>query len=973
MSDLTLADFSVYFRAVHGFPPFAWQVRLLDRVVRDGRWPALVDLPTGSGKTACIDIALFHLALDRGATAPRRIVLVVDRRTVVDQSHERAEVIAAALKRPGNPVVQCMAERLRALVGSDLESTDPLWVAQLRGGMPRDDAWARRPDQAVVALSTVDQVGSRLLFRGYGVSEGMRPIHAGLVGNDTLFLLDEVHLAQPFHETLRAVGRYRAGRQSSLPDRWQVVAMSATPTGAPPEGGLFRLEESDRTDDVLARRLRARKPAEIVPEIKVTGSPEQRRETFAQSCVAKAISYSAPGKTIAIVVNRVDTARRAFAGVRRAIPNASAYLVTGRMRAIDRNDRDDALRGVARSGRARDPDAPPVFVIATQCIEAGADFDFDALVTECASLDALRQRLGRLNRLGEAETSPAAILARADAVGDDADDLVYGAALAATWRWLGEAVRDFGIDAMNASLPDRERLLTLVASSACAPTMLPSHLDTWVQTRPTPFPDPEVALWLHGIERPSEPDVQVVWRADVDDELLAAARTGDKQSMRALLAMIEACAPVGLEAMSVPAYAVRAWLAGDAPADVADVEGGGAPTEGDAQSAGRLAFDWRGDESVVIEASDVRGGHTLIVPVGYGGITDGSWDPTSKVVVTDLAHRARWLQHRRPTLRMHASISLAPFLGLAAALDESSGEERTDRDRVSSWLEATEEVVIDDEAPVDARALAEIVTALRGKKKRWTIIRVERPAIGATASVELIVVGKVSRSDIAAEDDGASHTGCEVSLDAHMRGVADWAKGFSERCGLSAAMVEDLVLAGRWHDAGKADVRFQRMLRGGASLLAEDAEPLAKSSIVVGDVGARRRAQERAGYPRGARHELSSVTLLEEQSALLDQAHDRDLVLHLVASHHGWCRPFAPVVVDKEPVDIVLAMDGKDVKVSSAHGLSRLDAGVADRFWALVRRYGWFGLAWLEAILRLADHRRSEEEQREGIKSGGGT
>ncbi|MFT3769148.1 MAG: hypothetical protein QM820_27220 [Minicystis sp.] len=155
------------------------------------------------------------------------------------------------------------------------------------------------------------------------------------------------------------------------------------------------------------------------------------------------------------------------------------------------------------------------------------------------------------------------------------------------------------------------------------------------------------------------------------------------------------------------------------------------------------------------------------------------------------------------------------------------------------------------------------------------------------------------------------------------------------------------------------------MLHGGSAFKAEVAtEPLAKSRIVVADRAARDKARERSGYPRGARHELSSVALLKAHAPLLDQAHDKDLVLHLVASHHGWCRPFAPVAPDHEPVELSLDTGDTVVRTSSDHGLARLDSGVAERFWRLVERYGWFGLAWLESILRLADHRRSEEEQR---------
>src|SRR5690606_25816001 len=116
-----------------------------------------------------------------------------------------------------------------------------------------------------------------------------------------------------------------------------------------------------------------------------------------------------------------------------------------------------------------------------QCLEVGADFDFDGLVTECAPLDALRQRFGRLNRLGKQPGVTAAVIAwRGDV--DAGDDPIYGPGLAATWHWLrslGEVV-DFGIDA----LPTPPNPAALLSPKPDAPILMPAYLDAWCQRDP---------------------------------------------------------------------------------------------------------------------------------------------------------------------------------------------------------------------------------------------------------------------------------------------------------------------------------------------------------------------------------------------------------------------------------------------------------------------------------------------------------
>ncbi|HEX7096306.1 MAG TPA: hypothetical protein VF183_10515, partial [Acidimicrobiales bacterium] len=63
---LSLDDFREFFAEVWGrsnndgesVTPFPWQLDLLQQVHEERRWPDLIDLPTGSGKTSVIDIAI---------------------------------------------------------------------------------------------------------------------------------------------------------------------------------------------------------------------------------------------------------------------------------------------------------------------------------------------------------------------------------------------------------------------------------------------------------------------------------------------------------------------------------------------------------------------------------------------------------------------------------------------------------------------------------------------------------------------------------------------------------------------------------------------------------------------------------------------------------------------------------------------------------------------------------------------------
>ena len=662
-AELNHADFASFFAALWGEQavPFAWQSALAERVLDASRdpaamsargpappgahgprpWPDAIALPTGAGKTACLDIAVFALAAQaprlgsgRAMTAPRRIFFVVDRRIIVDEAHDRAGRLARKLEEAEDGILKTVADRLRHLAdggGTGLGDGRPLAVHSLRGGMYRSEAWARNPLQPTIVASTVDQIGSRLLFRAYGRRPGTWPVYAGLIANDSLILLDEAHCAQPFLQTLRAVARLRTWAEAPLGRGFQPVVMSATPPRGAKDVFRDRSGEGRDPSHPLGRRQLASKPASLRIAAKARGEKATRE-------LAKELADAARGlltderRTIVVFANRVATARETK---RLLAPEVRTVLLTGRMRPVDKDVVAVRLKELdLHSNRSVQRNLEnPVIVVATQTLEVGADLDFDGLVTECASLDALRQRFGRLNRMGRGVKSRAVIVIRADQANPkrgEEDDPIYGKALTDTWRWLADGkdtddAADFGIAAMNERLKRQGDLAELNAPTASAPVMLPAHVDCWAQTAPVPRPSPDVAPFLRGPWQ-GAPDVQVCWRADLD----LSSEEGQDRAIETLFL----CPPSSGEMLPVPIGWFRRWLAGaedeedssaDVPhADESDGEGTETTFEGKAGAgAAGLVIRWRGSRTrtkdITAKPVDVRPGEVIVIPTSHPG------------------------------------------------------------------------------------------------------------------------------------------------------------------------------------------------------------------------------------------------------------------------------------------------------------------------------------------------------------------
>lgn len=947
-----------------GETPFPWQVELLRRF-RAGIIDRFLDLPTGLGKTSVI--AIWVVARAMGARLPMRLVYVVDRRAVVDQSTRVAEGVRRW--------VQSCPE---AKTGLGLNG-GALPISTLRGRFQDNREWLEDPGAPAIIVGTVDMIGSRLLFEGYGVSRKMRPYHAALLGCDSLVVLDEAHLVPPFEHLLEAVanGGARFGPRESASAMevppLRLLALSATgrePGGA---GQTFQLAPADHQHPEVRRRLRGRKRLHL-REL----SPKADLGQALADEAWRLVGGDAPGTCVVFGSSRavvekakaiVDKLAKPPKGGKR--PLVDTELLVGSRR---EHERELALRRLRAlgflAGEAQDDEeaapeedgdepATSAVLFATSAGEVGVDLDAVHMVCDLVAWERMVQRLGRVNRRGRFDADVVVMVPI-----EDKEPAVLpgeGDVLASSVRAVLEVLpRSDGAEALDASIAallelkqraqDDASLGEMVRAATTPEPLRPELtrplLDAWAMTSLIEHPGrPEVGPWIRGWLKNDPPQSEIVWRTHIPPFVAGAKK------QKELNDFFEAAPPHLSERLQTETARVVKWL--DARAKRLLAKGGSKvtiPAAGEDRSepeaedeaddvAGASDTDTADAEPASIDAEEVeRDGRGAAEPARDAASLAIVVLNTAREVVAAytldslralLDHVGRRKEFER-TLAGSTLVIDAAMGGLSdGLLSDAADEAPPTLDGADGWAEAVQSSKARPRITFRVKATDQLVAAA-SKDRNWHQRYHCALRTSPSGDVSSWLVVDKWREDTTTGNDGAA--GPPQLLDEHLDWTGQRAAALASRLRLDVGSGRVLEFAARLHDAGKAAERWQRAFRAKRDgIYAKTRGPIDQKLL------------------DGYRHELGSladVVAHEGYAALSDE--ERELALHIVAAHHGYARP-------------VISTSGMDGAPPSA--VEDLAREVALRFARLERQWGPWGLAWWESLLRAADQQASRANE----------
>jgi CRISPR-associated endonuclease/helicase Cas3 len=482
-SDPREESFTEFFSmATGGFTPYGWQIQ----VALVGL-PHVLPVPTGLGKTEIALAWAWRLLVDK-KPEPLHLVVCLPMRSLVTQTVQRLNAGFEALK----------AKKPEIDIG----------VYQLMGGAIENE-WVRAPEKPWVLVGTQDQLLSRALNRGYAMSRFEWPVHFGLLNNDCRWIIDEVQLMGPGLWTTSQLDWMRRKRFPSLRPcltTWMSATVGTSflsttdRTGdglgeASPEQVAFegQLTATLKNDQKLQWWRDAKRPVEWWPptasDAKTTGAKNRgaaKSGAVTPEIIAKTVTEEHAAGTLSLVIcNTVDMARDVF---RALLSVDHKVLLTSRFRREDRARYEQRLLefDTNRKSDKLPKDDPGLICVATQVVEAGADISAHRLWTELAPWPSMLQRLGRLNRKGRDQGARAWVWEAPKEGGDRRAERIgpYEAA---------DIERAKNIVSAFAPLSQRKPFAKAIAELN---TQCSKEVDEALQPKPSPLPR---ALDVHGL------------------------------------------------------------------------------------------------------------------------------------------------------------------------------------------------------------------------------------------------------------------------------------------------------------------------------------------------------------------------------------------------------------------------------------------------------------------------------------------
>ncbi|MDZ4745315.1 MAG: type I-U CRISPR-associated helicase/endonuclease Cas3 [bacterium] len=938
--------FDELFKNLTGNTPFPWQEALYQQFITDSQRniSSSCNLPTGLGKTSIVAIWLLALA-NKPDCVPRRLVYVVNRRTVVDQTTTEVEKYRTALQ---SEALQSVRERLTRLCALPLVSVgnaiaSPLALSTLRGQFADNREWSADPARPAIIVGTVDMIGSRLLFSGYGIGFKGKPLHAGFLGQDVLLVHDEAHLEPAFQVLVTSIveqQRIIEKSQNGPCPKLRVIELSATTREEKnvAEEGVqrFGLTAKDRADPMVKERFEATKVLRLVPIADEKQSAEKiaeialdrRKDAAGQSSNAAVLIFVRTLKDVKSVCSRL-TDRKTGVG------EDQVRQLTGTMRGLERDKftKSDPVFMRFLPEKSRNPAVVPTsgaaYLVCTSAGEVGIDISADHLVCDLSPFDSMAQRFGRVNRYGRQPGTridvvhPTEIGKKDKKTGElTADALAISRrktlVLLGNLPAVGEGCFDASPSALgNLSATARQEAFTP------PPTILPTSdilFDAWAMTsiRENMPGRPVVAPYLHGVAD-DLPQTSIAWRSELD--LVAH----DPNPTRALQEIFTKHRIRPHETVTVTSSRVIEFFK-----EITKKKAALRSTRIAILFPRQLVLSSIGD--LIDKPGPLNAAPTLILPASFGylnrdGLLDADAIPseTSNDVLPQL-------------LDVADHDGYEPTVGIGTrtrVIIERSDDGWSAKPLIPGTTIAT----LPDQP---SETSTELVNELRGDLYRVQFVQpIEYNQDDEPVRSLVSLVPLLQRPESQEQD-----------LSFHVDRVEKVARLIAEKLNLSDLFREALLFAAKWHDEGKKAALWQRYIGGPNS----NGQPLGKSANWCDP-------KKLSGY----RHEFGSLLRIEHPQRLQTKcvpptdSDALDLAMHLIAAHHGHARPHFSNRFDKE---------FSEQECEATH------IETIRRFARLQRTYGRWGLAYLESLLRAADAAASaglgtDDEMEDGI--GGNT